>query len=124
MRPMHPNHPLVWLEGIDLVGNCETMRLVEHRNEVPYLEVLVFVDDAFSARLARVVNEGVRIEPTSAVAELRDPRPHLLRRRTDADRPCRVELCSADDVVAGHRSGRLGVRSSAAHVPRPYQGSA
>src|SRR4029453_13981658 len=102
VRPVHPEHPFVDLKRVDLVRDRETMRLVEHRNRVADLEVLVVVNDAVGARLPRVVNEVVRVEASPAVAELSDPWPHVLRPCLDSDRPCRVELRSGDNPVSWH----------------------
>jgi hypothetical protein len=54
------------------------MSLVEHRDQVTDVDVLVLLDDAVGASLACVVDEVVRVEAASSVAELCDPRPDVL----------------------------------------------
>jgi hypothetical protein len=55
----------------------------------------------------QVLQGVVAVEPTTALPQLREPRPDRLGRGVDRDRPGRGEIGSGDQLVAGKGAGRF-----------------
>ena len=118
---MSPEHPPVRLKRVHPVRDRQTMRVMEHRDQVAYRDLLVLLNDAVSARLTRIIDEVITVEAGATVAQLHDPRPHLVRSSRDSDRTRGIELCSRNNLVARHSCRQLGVRRSPAQVPSAHK---
>jgi hypothetical protein len=81
--------------------------------------VLVLGEDVVGAGVAGVIEQVVRVEPGHAEADLDEPWPDLVARRSDGDRAGAAVLAAGHKVVAWHRRSDLGIGRAPAPMPMP-----
>ncbi len=74
------------------------------------------------AGMGQVVEQVVAVPACAHATDLHEPRPDLIGRGIDGDRPCRYELRVAHELVTGHWFCELGRCRSPAKVPSAVEG--
>ena len=111
--------------GVDLIDPEARIAGRAQADQVPDSQVLEVGPDLVGAVnvAARQVLQAVEaVEPTAALTDLHQPRPHPLRRRLDHDRAGVAEHGAGHQLIARHGLRDLGIGGAPAVVPPPPDG--